>query len=69
MSVLWAWLVEQEVKECCRSFRLDPRVVHNIICDPPQDFDAKGDSTLTARFHLETKYFILARLRRASRSA
>ena len=38
-------------------------------CDPPQDFDAKGDSTLTARFHFETKDFILARLRRALRSA
>ena len=38
--------------------------------DPPQDFDAQGDSsTLAARVHLETKDFILARLRRASRSA
>jgi len=26
-------------------------------CDPPLDFDAKGDSTLTIRFHFKTKEF------------
>ena len=23
----------------------------HLICDPPQEFDAKGESTLTARLH------------------
>ena len=31
------------------------------ICDPPQDFNAKGESTRTTRFHLKTKEFILTR--------
>ena len=26
-----------------------------IICDPPQDFDAKGESTLSTRFNFKTK--------------
>ena len=28
---------------------------------PPQDFNAQGESTLTTRFHLKTKEFILTR--------
>ena len=28
-------------------------------CDPPQDFNAKGESTRTTRFHFKTKEFIL----------
>ena len=31
------------------------------ICDPPQDFNAKGESTCTTRFHFKTKEFILTR--------
>ena len=31
------------------------------ICDPPQDFNAKGESTRTTRFHFKTKEFILTR--------
>ena len=27
------------------------------ICDPPQDFNAKGESTRTTRFHFKTKEF------------
>ena len=40
------------------------QVVHIglIICDPPQDFNAKGESTRTTRFHFKTKEFILTRL-------
>ena len=30
-------------------------------CDPPQDFNAKGKSTRTTRFHFKTKEFILTR--------
>ena len=30
-------------------------------CDPPQDFNAKGESTRTTRFHFKTKEFILTR--------
>ena len=30
-----------------------------VICDPPQDFDAEGESTLTTRFHFKTKEFLL----------
>ena len=30
-------------------------------CDPPQDFNAKGESTCTTRFHFKTKEFILTR--------
>ena len=30
-------------------------------CDPPQDFNAKGESTGTTRFHFKTKEFILTR--------
>ena len=29
-----------------------------VICDPPQDFDAEGESTLTTRFHFKTKEFL-----------
>ena len=29
-----------------------------MICDPQQDFDAQGESTLTTRFHFKTKEFI-----------
>ena len=32
-----------------------------MICDPQQDFDAQGESTLTTRFHFKTKEFILTR--------
>ena len=31
------------------------------ICDPPQDFNAKGESTRTTCFHFKTKEFILTR--------
>ena len=31
------------------------------ICDPPQDFNAKGESTRMTRFHFKTKEFILTR--------
>ena len=30
-------------------------------CDPPQDFNVKGESTRTTRFHFKTKEFILTR--------
>ena len=30
-------------------------------CDPPQDFNAKGEGTRTTRFHFKTKEFILTR--------
>ena len=30
-------------------------------CDPPQDFNAKGESMRTTRFHFKTKEFILTR--------
>ena len=30
-------------------------------CDSPQDFNAKGESTRTTRFHFKTKEFILTR--------
>ena len=30
-----------------------------IICELPQDFDAKGESTVVTRFHFKTKEFIL----------
>ena len=33
----------------------------SVICDPPQDFNAKGESTRPTRFHFETKEFILTR--------
>ena len=33
----------------------------NNIYDPPQDFNAKGESTRTTRFHFKTKEFILTR--------
>ena len=33
------------------------------ICDPPQDFNAKGESTRTTRFYFKTKEFILTRFR------
>ena len=29
-----------------------------VTCDPPQDFDAEGESTLTTRFHFKTKEFL-----------
>ena len=32
-----------------------------VICDPPQEFNAKGESTRTTRFHFKTKEFILTR--------
>ena len=32
-----------------------------LICDPPQDFNSKGESTRTTRFHFKTKEFILTR--------
>ena len=36
--------------------------IHGNICDPPQDFNAKGEGTRTTRFHFKTKEFILTRL-------
>ena len=33
----------------------------SLKCDPPQDFNAKGESTRTTRFHFKTKEFILTR--------
>ena len=33
-----------------------------VKCDPPQDFNAKGESTRRTRFHFKTKEFILTRL-------
>ena len=32
------------------------------ICDPPQDFDAKGESKLTTCFHFKTKKYFLTYL-------
>ena len=32
-----------------------------MICDPQQDFDTQGESTLTTRFHFKTKEFIWTR--------
>ena len=29
--------------------------VYPRICDPPQNFDGKGESMLTTRFHFKTK--------------
>ena len=40
---------------------LDYKTMHGI-CDPRQDFNAKGESTRTTRFHCKTKEFILTRL-------
>ena len=34
---------------------------NSIICDPPQDFDAQGESTLTTSFHFKAKEFLLTR--------
>ena len=38
-----------------------PLPLHRLrfICDPPQDFNAKGESTRTTRFHFKKKEFIL----------
>ena len=38
-----------------------PGIKNTIICDPPQDFNAKCESTRTTRFHFKTKEFILTR--------
>ena len=35
------------------------KVINSIL--PPQDFNAKGESTRTTRFHFKTKEFILTR--------
>ena len=32
-----------------------------MICDPQQDVDAQGESSLTTRFHFKTKELILIR--------
>ena len=32
-----------------------------VKCDPPQDFNAKAESTRTTRFHFKAKEFILTR--------
>ena len=45
------------------SVRVDAFVKDEAICDPPQDFNAKGESTRTTRFHFKTKEFILTRFR------
>ena len=42
---------------------LDYKTMHGI-CDPRQDFNAKGESTRTTRFHFKTKEFILTRFSR-----
>ena len=34
---------------------------NSIICDPPQDFNAQGEGTLTTRFH-KFQEFILTRV-------
>ena len=39
---------------------LDYKTMHGI-CDPRQDFNAKGESTRTTHFHFKTKEFILTR--------
>ena len=36
-------------------------LLSSSICDRPQDFNAKGESTRTTRFHFKTKEFILTR--------
>ena len=38
---------------------LDKEVEKIYKCDPPQDFNAKGESTRTTRFHFKTKELIL----------
>ena len=43
------------------SVRVDAFVKDEAICDPPQDFNAKGESTRTTHFHFKTKEFILTR--------
>ena len=35
--------------------------IMNCKCDSPYDFNAKGESTRTTRFHFKTKEFILTR--------
>ena len=35
--------------------------IQHLISDPPQDFNAKGESTRTTRFHFKAKEFILTR--------
>ena len=42
-----------------RKFKAERFFFYN--CDPPQDFNAKGESTRTTRFHFKTKEFILTR--------
>ena len=42
-------------------FAVFPTTFLLTICDPPQDFNAKGESTRTTRFNLKTKEFILTR--------
>ena len=44
-------------------FAVFPTTFLLTICDPPQDFNAKGESTRTTRFHFKTKEFILTRFR------
>ena len=42
-------------------FAVFPTTFLLTICDPPQDFNAKGESTRTTRLNLKTKEFILTR--------
>ena len=48
-------------EENCTSLVLEMTPNHVINGDPPQDFNAKGESTRTTRFHFKTKEFILTR--------
>ena len=32
------------------------------ICNPPQDFNSKGESARTTRFHFKTNQFFLTRV-------
>ena len=50
---------QSSVKEKQNGF--DPHTNEGNICDPPQDFNAKGQSTRSTRFHFKTKEFILTR--------
>ena len=34
-----------------QQFFVETGNIYTIICDPPQEFDAKGESTLTTRLH------------------
>ena len=60
------YVTNVDYKEYHSSYK-DPFIIFlkknklKIICDPPQDFNAKGESTRMTRFHFKTKEFILTR--------